>query len=88
MKPYEIVTRRITVFNIDVTQVEGGCWVYGGHFWPKRTPGISARSRRKNSPMIEQNHLQGTLQWYRKLGDSCYCATLREGCAQAAADLH
>jgi hypothetical protein len=77
MKPYEIVTRRITVFNgqlaeippdapkdlrtwschaffvpgakpdelrkkikqqhIDVTQVEGGCWVYGGHFWLERT---------------------------------------------------
>ncbi|MDF2998915.1 MAG: hypothetical protein K0R27_4552 [Xanthobacteraceae bacterium] len=23
--------------HIDVTEVDGGCWVYGGHHWLERT---------------------------------------------------
>jgi hypothetical protein len=26
---------RVTI--VDVTQVKGGAWVYGGHFWLERT---------------------------------------------------
>jgi hypothetical protein len=77
MQPYEIVTRRITVYvgqlaeippdapadlrtwtchaffvpggkaselkpkitqpHIDITQVDGGCWVYGGRHWLEKT---------------------------------------------------
>jgi hypothetical protein len=29
---------RIKQSHIDITEVEGGAWVYGGHFWLERTP--------------------------------------------------
>ncbi len=28
---------RIKQVHIDITEVEGGAWVYGGHFWLERT---------------------------------------------------
>jgi hypothetical protein len=33
----EDLRKKIKQLHIDVTQVDGGCWVYGGHFWLERT---------------------------------------------------